>query len=465
MIRKTIQEIADMIEGTLILNQGNQNTMVEGVCIDSRSIQKNNLYIPIVGERVDGHTFIEKIEGVASLTLCENEAYIPNDLPTILVEDSIVALQQLAKRYRLSLSCKVIGITGSNGKTSCKDILSGIFSANYKTQKTKGNRNNEIGVPLTLLDLDEDCEMAVIEMGMENKHEIHFLNDIVQQDMAIITSVGIAHLENLGTLHNIGLAKVEIADGLHEGNLFIYNGDDEILSSIMKEYPLASGLQVQTFGESKTNTMYLTSITQDAKGIMFTTNQSDTEYKVPILGKHQAYNAMAAILIAKALKMSEEDVCRGLLTIENTSMRNELLTINQCTILNDAYKSNPQSALAALETFDQFSHPYKICVLADMLDLGETTKALHYELGASLQEFRLQEIICMGTLANEIALGAKEHCPDAKVVVYENREQVLSHIKEYIHKDCMILFKGSRGMALDLVIEKMKEYNNNDKKN
>lgn len=463
MITKTIKQIADMIEGTLYLNEGNEDTIVKGICIDSRQIENNNLYIPIVGERVDGHTFISQIEEIAALTLCEDEAYMPTHIPVIVVEDSVKALQELAKHYRQSLACKVIGITGSNGKTSCKDILSGILSARFKTQKTFGNRNNEIGVPLTLLDLNEYCEVAVIEMGMENKEEIHFLNEMVQQDMAIITSVGIAHLENLGTIENIGLAKLEIVDSLQEGSYFIYNGDDPILSHLMKEKVLPKGIHVQTFGEQKNNTMYLTSISQNEKGISFTTNGSEEAYFVPILGKHQAYNAMGAILVAKALGMQDVEINKGLQCIENTSMRNELMTIEKCTILNDAYKSNPQSALAALETFDAFTHPYKIAILADMLDLGESTKSLHYDLGASLQRFHLQEIICMGELAEYIAEGAKEHCPTAKVVLFENREEVYEYIKEYIHKDCMMVFKGSRGMALDVIIEKMKEYSEHDK--
>lgn len=463
MITLSIKEIASMINGELIVNDFSENDIVEGVCIDSRKIETGNLYVPLIGERVDGHKFIEDVEAKgAVLTLCSNSDYIPNHMAVIKVDDTLSALQELAKNYRLSLDCKVIGITGSNGKTSCKDILAGALSAKYKTQKTQGNKNNEIGVPLTLLSLDKDCEVAVIEMGMENRDEIHFLNKIVNQDMAIVTNVGIAHLENLGSIENIGRAKLEIVDDLETGSLFTYFNDDPILNKLMLTKQIPSGVNIKTFGTTDTNDMYLTSIKQDVNGISFSTNLSDFVYHINILGKHQALNAMAAITLAKALGLSDEEIQDGFALIENTSMRNELMHIDKCTILNDAYKSNPQSAKAALDTFHEFEHPYKIAVLADMLDLGNTTNHLHHELGYHLNKYGLQEIICMGELSKYIVEGAKESCPDAMIHHFSNRDQLFAYIKDYIHKDCMILFKGSRGMALDLVIDKMKEYGDKD---
>lgn len=459
MITLSIKEIASMIDGELILNSASESNIIKGVCIDSRKLEKGNLYIPLLGERVDGHKFIKDVEAKgAGLTLCADEQYLPNDIAVIKVKDTLVALQQLAHHYRMSLNCKVIGITGSNGKTSCKDILAGALSAKYKTQKTQGNKNNEIGVPLTLLSLDRDVEVAVIEMGMENREEIHFLNQIVAQDMAIVTNVGIAHLENLGSIENIGKAKLEIIDDLKENALFTYYGDDPVLKSLMKVKDIPHGVQVQTFGNENTNDMYLTSIKQDEMGIYFSTNISDFTYHIEILGEHQALNAMAAITIAKHLGLSDEEIQQGFLAMEKTSMRNELMHINKCTILNDSYKSNPQSAKAALETFHAFTHPYKIVVLADMLDLGNTTTNLHHQLGYDLAKYNVQEILCMGALSKYIEEGAKASCPNALIQHFDKRDELFDYIKEYINKDCMILFKGSRGMALDLVIDKMKEY-------
>lgn len=459
MISLTIKEIASMINGTLYINEADENDLVNGVVIDSREVQKGNLYVPIVGNRVDGHSFIADVENKgATLTFCSNIEYLPQKMAVLVVEDTLASMQDLAKAYRKILSATVIGITGSNGKTSCKDILAGALSIKLKTQKTQGNKNNEIGVPLTLLSLDRDVEAAVVEMGMENREEIHFLNPIVSQNIAVITNVGIAHLENLGSIENIGRAKLEIIDHLQPGSLFVYYGDDPILTKLMKKKVIPEGVRVLTFGKEKSNDVYLTSLSQDYDGIRFQLNEDGYSYHLPMLGEHQAINAMAAIIIAKDLGLHAEEIQQGFYRIEKTGMRNELMTIGNCTILNDAYKSNPQSARAALETFHGFDHPYKICVLADMLDLGDTTANLHHALGYSLNKYGFKEILCMGELSNYIAEGAKESCQDAKIVHFNDREELFDYLKDYIKRDCMILFKGSRGMALDLVIDKMKEY-------
>lgn len=463
MISKTIGEIASMIEGQLILNDASLEDCVKGVCIDSRVVQKHSLYIPIIGERVDGHTFIPNVEASeASLTLCSDKKYLPKHMAAILVKDSVVALQELAKNYRNSLNTTVIGITGSNGKTSCKDILAGCLSAKYKTQKTLGNHNNEIGVPLTLLELDEDCEMAVIEMGMENREEIHFLNTLVNQNIAIVTNVGIAHLENLGSMENIARAKLEIVDCLQDHDLFVYYGDDEYLKVAIKEKDIKEEINVKTFGKNKSNTLYITSLKQNADGIYFQTNDSEFVFHIDILGEHQALNALAALLVARHLGMSDEEIQEGFNHMEKTKMRNELKYIKNCIILDDSYKSNPQSAMAAIETFAMFDSPYKIVVLADMLDLGPTTKSLHYDLGYGLKKFDFDEIICMGELSQYIVEGAQAANCTGIIKIFENHETISNYLKKYLDQECMMLFKGSRGMALDVVVNQLKEYGDNN---
>lgn len=457
MITKTIQEIHQMIQGKLILNEGSLTDVVSGVTIDSRVIDKGNLYVAINGERVDGHTFVSDVESKnAALALISNEAYVPKKMPVIIVENTVEALQKLAAAYRDTLHAHIIGITGSNGKTSCKDILAGALSGKFKTQKTLGNKNNEIGVPLTLLSLDADVEAAVIEMGMENLEEIHFLNTMVKQEIAIITNVGIAHLENLGTIENIAKAKLEIVDVLKKDNLFIYYGEDCALSSLMKHKQLSKGVKVVTFGK-ESGDLYLTKMIQKKDGIYFSTNLSDTLFHIDILGEHQALNALSAIAVCYELGLNDEQIQKGFHQMEKTSMRNELVHIKKCTILNDAYKSNPQSAKAALDTFEKFRCDDKIVVLGDMLELGSTSPSLHYDLGASLKQYHLNEVVCVGEMSKYIAEGART-IAGLKISEFDTREDVFEYLKEYINKDCMILFKGSRGMALDLIIDKMKEY-------
>ena len=215
MIVKTIQEIADMLNCDLVGED--KTSLIQGVGIDSRQITENALYIPLIGQRADGHTFIDSViqKGVKATLWQKDHTPYPEDITCILVDDTLEALQNLAKAYLNTLSCLVIGVTGSNGKTSCKDMLYSIFSQEKKTQKTQGNRNNEIGLPLTVLDLDKDVEVAILEMGMENKGEIDFLTHIARPDVSIITTIGSAHMENLGGKKQIAQAKLEILENLN----------------------------------------------------------------------------------------------------------------------------------------------------------------------------------------------------------------------------------------------------------
>ena len=270
MIKKTVSEIRQM------LGLKNENTMVDevavkGVCIDSRQVEAGNLFIPLVGERVNGHAYADMAlaNGAAAMLWNVNEPNPPKDAAVILVEDTAAALWQLAGAYRLLCHYKTVGITGSNGKTSTKDMVAGVLSERYRVMKTQGNHNNEIGVPLTLLSFDEDIDVAVVEMGMENRHEIEALCEIVKPDIGIITNVGVAHLENLGSMANIAKAKCELIEGLHNGSAFFYNGDDPYLGQEIPSHDLRQ-LRVQTFGEGEHNDCRLTSFSQHHEGITFT---------------------------------------------------------------------------------------------------------------------------------------------------------------------------------------------------
>lgn len=458
MIIRSIDAIIRMLDADYIDN-GDIDAEIMGVCIDSRKVVKGNLYIPIKGERFNGHDFIEQaIENGAVATLWNRgEPNPPEAITAILVEDTTIALQVLAAVYRRQLHLKIVGITGSNGKTSTKDILAAMLSAKYVTQKTLGNYNNEIGVPLTLLSLSEHCEAAVIEMGMENFHELDFLTKLVKPDIAIISNVGTAHLENLGSIENIAQAKMEIVHGLHPHGLFIYNGDQIILANAVKKEEVKGSIRIKTFGEQKHNDIYLRSLQQTMNGLRFQVNNDEFVYEMNMLGRHQAVNALAAILAAKELGLNEEDMQRGLQHIEKTGMRNELLQFGECTILNDSYKSNPQSTIAALDTLAAFASPYKIVVLADMLDLGDNTNMIHYNLGKELANYQLDEILTYGELGRYITQGANTAIKHSYISHFEDKHSLLEHLLPYLKKNCMILVKGSRGMQMDEIVDGLKE--------
>lgn len=459
MILRSVDGIIRMLDADYIENDDIQKRVL-GVCIDSRKVVEGNLYIPIKGVNNNGHTYVRQaIENGAVATLWnKDESNPPSDITVILVEDTTKALQQLAYVYRNQLSMKVIGITGSNGKTSTKDILAAMLSQRYITQKTLGNYNNEIGVPLTLLSMSENTQIAVVEMGMENLGELDFLTRMVQPDIAIITNVGTAHLENLGSIENIAKAKLEITHGLKRNGLFIYYGDQQILKDAVTMEELPGHIRIKTFGEEEENDMQLSYLAQSEAGVSLSVNQEPTRFQLDMLGKHQAINAMAALLAARELNLSNLDIQFGLQNIEKTGMRNELMHCEECLILNDSYKSNPQSCIAALDTLSLFENPYKIAVLADMLDLGPETDMIHFQIGKTCAAYGIQEVLTYGEMGAYITQGALQECePSTHVQHFEDKTKLIAYLLPYRHKNCVILVKGSRGLAMDEVVDALME--------
>lgn len=454
MILRSVDGIIRMLDADY-MEHDDIHKRVLGVCIDSRRVVEGNLYIPIKGERFNGHAFVqEAIEHGAVATLWnKDEPFPPTSITVILVDDTTQALQLLAGVYRRQLPMKVIGITGSNGKTSTKDIVAAMLSQRFVTQKTLGNFNNEIGVPLTLLSMSENTQVAVIEMGMENINELDFLSRMVKPDIAIITNVGTAHLENLGSMENIAKAKLEIVHGLKEHGLFIYNGDQTILQDAVTMDSIPGHIRMKTFGELPENDYVLSNVSQNEDGIDFQVNHEVQTYHLDMLGKHQAVNALAALLAAHEIGASNLDIQFGLRNLEKTGMRNELIKKDACLILNDSYKSNPQSSIAALETLTMFDMPYKIAILADMLDLGEETNMIHFQLGKEIAKYPIHEVLTYGELGAYICQGARQECTNVHIQHFSNKEALISYIKPYRQKHCIILVKGSRGMKMDSIVD------------
>ena len=456
MIIRSVDAIIRMLDADYIEN-GNIEENIQGVCIDSRKVVEGNLYIPIRGANNNGHDYVEQaIENGAKAVLWERkEPNPPQNVVVILVEDTTIALQELARSYRNQLDIRIVGITGSNGKTSTKDILASVLSQHYVTQKTLGNYNNEIGVPLTLLSLSDQCEAAVVEMGMENLGELSFLTTMVRPDVGIITNVGTAHLENLKTMENIAKAKMEIVDGIRENGLLIYNGDQTLLKNAAIEKQIPGHIRIRTFGQKEKCDYMVRNVHQYTDKLSF--QVSDEEFELDMIGKHQAMNAAGAYIAAKALGLSTEEVKAGFLNIEKTGLRNELVSVDQCLILNDSYKSNPQSALAAVETMEEFDIPYKIAVLGDMLELGDTSDLIHYTLGKDISGFHLAEVLTIGEMACYIAQGVRDNNRSIKIHHFTDQEQLYQYLKPYMHQNCMVLVKGSRGMKLDQLVNALEK--------
>lgn len=457
MFEKTIREICTMLDVKNDLSAFD-SVVVKGVSIDTRKIEDGNLFVPFKGENVDGHQFARQaIENGASAALWDmNVPNPPEDIPVIVVEDPLLALQALANKYRHELDLKVIGITGSNGKTTTKDIVANLLSVKYRVHKTQGNYNNHIGLPLTILSLPQDSEVAVLEMGMSGFGEIELLSNISQPDAAIITNIGESHLQDLGSREGIAKAKLEIVKGLKPDGLFAYYGDEPLLQDGVKGLDLK---HMETFGRSEANNIYPTKIEMNNQGSYFETSVAEGEtFFLPVLGQHNIHNALAGILIARHFGLSVEEMKEGLQSLKLTQMRMEMVEGKKGeSIINDAYNASPTSMKAAIGLVSELEgFGTKILVLGDMLELGDDEEEFHQEIGRLIDQEKVQQVFAFGQLGTFIAKGALENFPEERVHSFTDKESLTNELSSLIKGDELILFKASRGMKLEEIIEGLK---------
>jgi UDP-N-acetylmuramoyl-tripeptide--D-alanyl-D-alanine ligase len=453
MIQRTIKQVSEMIS---VINdyQSFEDRTIQGVCIDTRKLVKGSLYVPIIGRNFDGHQFLEEAinQGVAAALWQRNVPNPPVHLPILIVEDTLEALQQLAKSYRHQLNLKVIGITGSNGKTTTKDMVTNLLSIQYKVQKTEGNYNNHIGLPFTILQLEEDTEMAVLEMGMSGRGEIDFLSRLASPDAVIITNIGESHLLDLGSREGIAEAKLEILNGLKANGKIIYFGDEPLLRDKLDQYD--GDATLFTFGKTESNTIYPTEITTTDSGSYFKVNNHDEVYHLPVLGTHNIMNALSAMLVANQFHIPFSKINEGFKSLKLTNMRMELLEgANGVKIINDAYNASPTSVKAAIELVSSLpGYEKKVLVLGDMLELGPDEVDFHYEIGKALHPEKINLVYTFGKLANEIARGARESLQENQVLTFTDKQTLIEELKKQSNPNTLVLVKASRGMKLEEVV-------------
>lgn len=454
MIKRNLKWIADACHGSLNKNEY-KNLEILGVSNDTRKLEKDNLYIAIVGQNFDGHKFLDKaIEAGASAALWnKNLPYEDIDFPLILVDDTLKAFQEIAKAYRMEVNPKIIAITGSNGKTTTKDILTAVVSTKYKTHNNKGNQNNEIGVPLTLLSMPEDTEVAIIEMGTERFGEIIVLTEMAKPDISMITNIGDSHLEELLTKENIAKEKLDIVKGMNGEGIFIYNLDDEILAKVVPSTKIDN--RILTIGQNKKSNYLISDISLSKDKTVFSVNGKI--YTIDLVGKHQVYNATIAIAISELLSIDGDKIIEGFKNIKSTGMRNELKHFGKLTILDDSYKSNPQNLISALDMMallDGYSK--KFAALADMLGLGENSREIHIQTAKKIDEYGLDGIYLFGEEMKEAYEYLKEN-GKTKTFWFENKEELSKELIKNIDASSIVLVKGSRYMKMETVVSKLKE--------
>lgn len=460
MLNLTLNQIAEFSNGRLN-DQKYADIIIDVISIDTRTIEKGDMYMPIIGEKLDGHLFIdEAFKKGATACFCQEDKIEKDiDKPIIIVENSNMAFTNLAKNFRNSLKdIKIVGITGSNGKTSTKDLITQTLQNTYKVAKTIGNLNNEIGVPRTLLRLGSDIDVGVIEMGTDGFGQIQALTEIVKPNIAILTNVGDAHLHVLKTKELVAKEKVDIVNGLSDDGIFIYNIDNEYIKNEVDSRDIKH--KIITFGQDKNADYQIEIEKTNNNGSTFRVN--GRVYRTSSLGSHQVYNATCAIIVSELFNINHDLVKRQLEINESSAMRSELLNCKGFDILNDSYKSNPQSLKSALETLDLLTgYKRKIAIIGDMLELGEKEEELHREIGRFIDPKKVDYLLCTGPLSKFIAEEAKKRFPFEHVFHLNQKNDLIDKAKYLIQKNSLVLVKASRSLRLEEIVEALEPLNVN----
>ncbi|MCY8519559.1 UDP-N-acetylmuramoyl-tripeptide--D-alanyl-D-alanine ligase [Bacillus atrophaeus] len=450
MIKRTVKKIAEMVKGTLT-DSAYENIVIQGVATDTRKLEKNQLFVPLTGENFNGHTFVGQAfeNGVSAVLWNKSEPNPPQDQAVILVDDTLAALQELSKAYLQELGTRVIGVTGSNGKTTTKDMLHAVLQTQFRVHKTEGNFNNHIGLPLTVLSMPEDTEVAVLEMGMSGKGEIDLLTRLANPEAAVITNIGESHMQDLGSREGIAEAKLEITNGLKKDGILIYIGDEPLLNK--RSY----SCRTKTFGADEGNDYQLKDVKQTEDGTHFSIKGIEKTFFIPVLGKHNVLNAIAAFAAGIHFGITLENAAKGLSGLKVTGMRLELLKSESgISIINDAYNASPTSMKAAIELIESMEgYGKKMLVLGDMLELGDLEQEFHTECGAVINPAAIDYVFTYGKLGAFIAAGAHRHFDQERVSHFSDKTKLLQAVAEKAEKGDLILFKASRGMKLEEIVK------------
>ncbi|MGM0501661.1 MAG: UDP-N-acetylmuramoyl-tripeptide--D-alanyl-D-alanine ligase, partial [Bacillota bacterium] len=373
------------------------------------------------------------------------------------VEDTTRALQDLAAYYLRQFAVSVIAVTGSTGKTTTKDLTAAAVGQKYKTLKTQGNFNNEIGLPLTLLRLDNSYQVVVLEMGMRGLGEIKRLTEIAPPDIAIVTNVGKTHIELLGSVDNIAQAKSELIAGLTKAGTAILNADDQRVKN-MAQLTTADVIEYGIENNANLQGQKIKTLVNDRISFQAETEQGQQEITLAVPGEYNVYNALAAIAAALELGLELTEIKIGLATAELTEKRNQIIKTGQgIKIINDTYNANPTSTTAGLKTLAQIAAGRTIAVLGDMLELGVVAQEEHYNLGEIVVQQEIDYLITIGDLAAEIARGAQEQGLNAnQIFKTTDKSEAITKLKKLIAAGDTILVKASRGMELEEVVEAIK---------
>ncbi len=444
MKKFTLAEIAEACGGTYVGDESLKDTAITSVERDSRAVKEGSLFLAIKGERVDGHDFIEKcFDSGAACAICERAPQNPSK-PYILVDSTLAAVKKAAKAYREKFDIPVVGVSGSVGKTSTKEMLYAVLSQKYRTHKTRGNLNNELGVPLTILAMPEDTQAAVIEMGISGFGEMTRLSEVAQPTICVLTIIGCCHLENLGDRDGVLRAKTEMFSFAREGADYVLNGDDDKLSAVRE----VKGKRPLFFGLDSKNDYHAEDIENNGEGgVSCKLCFGDTKLGVtiPAIGSYMVSNALAAVAVGRLLGLSDDELKNGVESYKTVGSRANVINTGKIRIIDDCYNANPTSVKASLETLKNF-RGRTVAILGDMKELGADELRLHYETGALARKLGIDVVLAAGPLAKELAGGA-----DGKW--FPTKEELINALPGIIREGDTVLVKASHSMQFEKIVE------------
>ncbi len=473
----SVKDICKFTNGSLLYNEAvmsretAEGLTVNSVIIDSRQGAENTLFVPFIGERHDAHDFIADVYRLGTRVCFTSRKRMEagtEEMVYICVEDTLEALQKLGMAFRKMYHGKVIGITGSVGKTTTKEMIALAMSDNAKVLKTFGNRNGQIGVPLMMLELDNSYDVAVIEMGMSLPGEMEKLAQIALPDMAVMTNIGVAHIGQLGSQENILKEKLNICSCFaKDGGVLLVNGEDEWLKRLEEYLPKDNKIKVVRFGLSKASDYYADAVQGFERHTEFVFREKDGEDKVKVslsaLGMHNVIDAVSALAVAKEAGKDVALAEKQLATYEPMASRGRLEQMGELMLIDDTYNASPDSMRSGLDTVERLkTSGRKIVVLADILELGEMSECCHREVGAYAAKKNIDGLITIGTEARFIAEQAKLVLEEAgqqrmQILVCENREEAFANGLSKLQPGDVVYMKGSHGMRLDLLAQQMRE--------
>lgn len=441
-----VYEIVEATRGILV--SGNKDDEINFFSQDSRQMTNGGMYIPLKGERFDGHNFIESAFQIGAQAIISEKDVNYEDKIVIKVKDTHQALKDMASYLRNHRPVKVVGVTGSVGKTSTRDMVYSVVKQKYKTLKTEGNYNNEIGLPLTILRYHDE-EVLVLEMGMNHLQEMSRLSMIARPNIACITNVGTAHIGELGSRENILKAKLEIIDGMKEGSTLIINQDNDMLQTV--ELPHFNVVRVGKGKEASIQASHI--VLEETKSSFEVEYQGKKEIiEVPVQGEHNISNALIAIAVGIELNISLEDIKKGIQEFKLTKNRMDILEKNHKTVIDGTYNASVDSMKSSIDVLANYKKR-KVAILADMLELGDYSQQLHEEVGSYVASKGINILVCVGKEAKYIYQKARESMKD--VYYFESNQEVIARLDELLKEDDVILVKGSHSMNLKEVVEKI----------